>query len=200
MLIRILNYSDNIFDEGLGGIVDNIRKSYSHKIVLRFDPKYTVEDHMNAGSLLSELVEYKSIYQELVSQRNLEKLEEFLQSDSDSSKTNIYIMLGTIVQKYKSNEQFSKRIITSYDEDEAMDDDEVMLEFNNQEKESELFSFLQNVIEKSDSIEMDIPHEDHQGNQHEYSYGICKKPFGILRMRIVEFLAQLYQVFYKEIH
>ena len=42
-----------------------------------------------------------------------------------------------------------------------MEDDEVMLEFNNNEKESELFKFLQSVITDSVSLELDIPHEDH---------------------------------------
>ena len=44
-----------------------------------------------------------------------------------------------------------------------MEDDEVMLEFNsnNNEKESELFKFLEIVIEKSVGVELDIPHEDH---------------------------------------
>ena len=83
-----------------------------------------------------------------------------------------------------------------------MEDDEVMLEFNNNgnEKESELFSFIKHIITNSVSTEIEVPHEDHQGNMHEYSYGVCKKPFGILRMRIVEFLAQLFQVFPSEIH
>ena len=44
-----------------------------------------------------------------------------------------------------------------------MEDDEVMLEFNNNnnEKESELFKFLEVVIEQSVSVELSIPHEDH---------------------------------------
>lgn len=43
-----------------------------------------------------------------------------------------------MVLKYKNNESFSKRIITSYDDgvEGLMDDeDEVMLEFNNQNNE-----------------------------------------------------------------
>ena len=59
VLIRILNISDNLFEETLLGEVENIRKSFIHKIVQKFDPKYTFEDHLNAASLLSELVEYK---------------------------------------------------------------------------------------------------------------------------------------------
>ena len=118
---------------------------------------------------------------------------EYLKSDSESAKSNIYILLSSLVTKYKNNEQFSKTIITSYDDTDGLmdDEDEVMLEFNNNnnEKESELFAFLKDIMRESVSKELDIPHEDHQGNMHEYSYGICKKPFGILRIRIVEFLA-----------
>ena len=72
VLIRILNISENLFNENIIGMIENIRKSFIHKIVKKFDPKYTFEDHLNASSLLSELVEYKPIYQELVSQRNLD--------------------------------------------------------------------------------------------------------------------------------
>lgn len=67
VLIRILNISDNLFDDHYLSSVESIRKSFIHKIVLKFDPKYTVEDHLNAASLLSELVEYKQVYLELVS-------------------------------------------------------------------------------------------------------------------------------------
>ena len=59
VLIRILNISDNLFDDHLLSAVESIRKSFIHKIVQRFDPKYSIEDHMNSASLLSELVEYK---------------------------------------------------------------------------------------------------------------------------------------------
>ena len=129
---------------------------------------------------------------------------EYLKSDCNSSKSNIYVLLASIVMKYKTNEQYSKRIITSYDDaaEDMMDEDEVMLEFSNTgaDKESDLFKFLHSLITSQISLELSIPHEDHQGNMHEYSYGVCKKPFGILRMRIIEFLAQVFQVFAKEIH
>ena len=59
VLIRILNVSENLFDDTLLNAVESIRKSFIHKVVLRLDPTLTVEDHLNAGSLLSELVEYK---------------------------------------------------------------------------------------------------------------------------------------------
>lgn len=71
-----------------------------------------------------------------------------------------------MVLKYKNNESFSKRIITSYDDgvEGLMDDeDEVMLEFNNQnnEKESELLNFVKNITGESIAKEIEIPHEDH---------------------------------------
>ena len=97
VLIRILNISDNLFEDHILSAVESIRKSFIHKIVLKFDPKFTVEDHMNAASLLSELVEYKQVYLELVSQRNLDIIKEFLKSESESSKANIYILLAAIV-------------------------------------------------------------------------------------------------------
>lgn len=55
------------------------------------------------------------------------------------------------MQKYKTNEAYSKRIITSFEEgtdDMMMEDDEVMLEFKEggDNKESQLFLFIKNVI------------------------------------------------------
>ena len=96
----------------------------------------------------------------------MELLREYLKSDVESSKANIYILLKNMVLKYKNNESFSKRIITSYDDgvEGLMDDeDEVMLEFNNQnnEKESELLNFVKNITGESIAKEIEIPHEDH---------------------------------------
>jgi hypothetical protein len=83
-----------------------------------------------------------------------------------------------------------------------MEDDEVMLEFgerNKDDKESNLFTFLKNVIIENALKELIIPEEEKRGNHHETTYGFCKTPFGILRMRIVEFLGQVFQVFAKEV-
>lgn len=66
VLIRLLNVSENVFDEGFEGI-DSLRQSYVYKVVERMDPKYSLEDKMNAQGLLSELLDSKSIYSELTS-------------------------------------------------------------------------------------------------------------------------------------
>ena len=70
----------------------------------------TMEDHLNSQQLLSELAEYKVIYSELTSPRCLEKFKSYLGSDNTSLKANTYILLGSMVHKYKSNEHFSKKI------------------------------------------------------------------------------------------
>jgi hypothetical protein len=71
-------------------------------------------------------------------------------------------LLTAIVSKYKSNESFSKRIITSYDEgtdDIMMEEDEVMLEFNQgkenaEVKESNIFAFVKSIIEEIATVEL----------------------------------------------
>ena len=62
VLIRILNISENLFDEKIFYIVEDIRKSFVHKIVQKMGPTQQEEDHLNAASMLSELVEYKPVY------------------------------------------------------------------------------------------------------------------------------------------
>ena len=69
VLIRVLNVSDNLFEDGYEANVEVIRQSYIYKIVEKLDPKYEFEDHLNAQTLLSELVDYKQVYSELTSQR-----------------------------------------------------------------------------------------------------------------------------------
>ena len=56
--------------------------------------------------MLSELIEYKAIYQEMTSARSLELLKQHIGSESSSSKANSFVLLSNLVQKYKSNEQF----------------------------------------------------------------------------------------------
>ena len=97
VLIRILNVSETIFEDHLMGAINSIRQSFVHKIVKRMGPDYDVEDHINAASLLGELVEYKLVYTELVNQRNLQIFRDYLQSDNSSSKANIYLLLVSIV-------------------------------------------------------------------------------------------------------
>ena len=38
VLIRILNISENLFDEKILHVVEDIRKSFVHKIVMKLDP------------------------------------------------------------------------------------------------------------------------------------------------------------------
>jgi hypothetical protein len=85
-----------------------------------------------------------------------------------------------------------------------MEDDEVLLEFNERtkgtengnnndiSKESNLFTFIKNVIIDNVTKELIIPEEEKRGDHHETTYGFCKQPFGILRIRIVEFLGQVF--------
>lgn len=74
-----------------------------------------------------------------------------------------------------------------------MMDDEVMLEFGDknkeENKESNLFLFIKGVIINNVTWELAISEEERKGeNDHETTYGFCKTPFGLLRMRVVEFL------------
>ena len=111
------------------------------------------EDHLNAQSLLSEIVEYKQVYQVLCSQRSLESLKANLDSECYSSKVNTLVLLINMVAKYKSNESFQKKInIESLAMDGSpedltagMDDDEDVLIFNGDTSESETFNFVKDL-------------------------------------------------------
>jgi hypothetical protein len=80
-----------------------------------------------------------------------------------------------------------------------LEDDEDVLIFND-DKESEFFVFVKETINDFVTKELAVPHEDDQTDNHEKTYGICKQPFGMVRIRAVEFLAQVYSVFFKDIH
>ncbi|MFS8160055.1 MAG: hypothetical protein ACMG6E_07560 [Candidatus Roizmanbacteria bacterium] len=67
VLIRVLNVSDNVFEDGFDANVDSIRQSFIYKVVEKLDPVFTFEDHLNAQNLLSELVDYKQVYTQLTS-------------------------------------------------------------------------------------------------------------------------------------
>lgn len=55
------------------------------------------------------------MYQELTSERCIKLYKEYLDSDSVSTKANVYLLLSGIISKYKANENYSKRInITSF--------------------------------------------------------------------------------------
>lgn len=80
-----------------------------------------------------------------------------------------------------------------------MEDDEDVLIFKD-DKESEFFNFLKQMIVEHASAELKIPENIDMDNDHETTYGFCKKPFGMVRIRVVEFLAEAYKVFYKDLH
>jgi hypothetical protein len=80
-----------------------------------------------------------------------------------------------------------------------IEEDEEMLLFKD-DKESELAQFIKYVIKEDVSKELEIPAEENQVNIHPTTYGTCRKPFGIVKTRIVEFLAEVFKVFCKEIH
>lgn len=44
------------------------------------------------------------------------------------------------------------------------------------------------------------PPADAQDPEHATTYGPCKQPFGIVRIRAVEFLTEAYKVFWKDLH
>ena len=61
VLIRILNVSDNVFESSFEtSNLESIRESFIYKIVNKLSCQNdSFEDHLNAQSLLSEIVEYK---------------------------------------------------------------------------------------------------------------------------------------------
>lgn len=62
ILVRILNVTDNVFEDGFEGNIETIRQSFIYKIVQKLDPQYGLEDHLNAQQILSELADYKPVY------------------------------------------------------------------------------------------------------------------------------------------
>jgi hypothetical protein len=61
------------------------------------------------------------------------------------------------------------------------------------EDSPELLPFIEEIISTVVAKELKIPEEEVELDSHETTYGVCKKPFGILRIRIVEFLTEAYQ-------
>lgn len=141
--------------------------------------------------MLSDLVEYKIVYRELTSQRCLDLCAEFLSSEVGSCKAHVYLLLESLAKHYKQNENFAKKVnISNFQDcgDEMMlDDEEDMLVFN-EDKDSAFFGFVKKVILENVAKDLAVPHEDSQGDVHERSYGVCKEPFGMVRIRAVEFL------------
>lgn len=66
-------------------------------------------------------------------------------------------------------------------------------------KESDFSLFVKEIVSEHAARELALPQEATDPT-FEAQYGPCKQPFGILRLRVVEFLAQTYQVFGKDIH
>jgi hypothetical protein len=82
-----------------------------------------------------------------------------------------------------------------------MEDDEDTLIFKDA-KESELYQFVIYTIKDVVKKELEVPDKSDPStiwDEHERTYGMCKVPFGIVRIRIVEYLAQVYQTFAKEV-
>ena len=95
-----MNVSEHIFEEGQTFNFEVIRKDFIMKMVEKFDEKYEIEDHLNAGSVLSELCIQPAIYQILTSQESLDQYKEFLSCDCESTKKNLFILLATLCEKY----------------------------------------------------------------------------------------------------
>ena len=99
-----------------------------------------MEDHINTQNILCELADYKSIYTELTGKRCCDIYKQYLQSDSTTTKANIYVLLQTLASKFKSQESFQKRINISNFQDCNNDDmlcedaeEDVMIYKDNQE-------------------------------------------------------------------
>jgi hypothetical protein len=48
VLVRLLNVSDSVMEEGYEGSIDTIRASFIFKVVERLHEQYSLEDHLNA--------------------------------------------------------------------------------------------------------------------------------------------------------
>lgn len=160
-----------------------------------------MEDHINAYTVLSDLVEYKAIYSELTSQRCLDLFNQYLNANSrdSSSKVYIYLLLTTIIDKYTSNESYQKRInISSFKEsvDDVMLEDEDVLEYSG--GPSELPAFIKEVVRTYVKRELSLQ-ENIDTQPRETTYSKLQKPFGMLRTRIVEFLAKAFSTFTNEV-
>jgi hypothetical protein len=108
------------------------------------------------------------------------------------------VLLTSIVAKFKANEHFQKRVnISTFEdcsEDISIDEEEDVLVFN-EDQEPALLSFLKRLISSQVATDLVLPQEDSQKDDFETTFGVTKQPFGIVRSRAVELLAQCYQVF-----
>jgi hypothetical protein len=102
VLVKLLNpASDNLFNPDVVNIqeVTSIRESFILKLAEKLSPDQTFEDHLNAGQILSELMDSKLVQRALMSDRCLELFIKCLVSDSESAKQNTYIVLANLIAK-----------------------------------------------------------------------------------------------------
>ena len=90
-MIRLLNTSENLFsgdDTQLDFTeIDSIKNSFIIKIVDKLDgDESKLEEQLNSCSILSELAETKSLFNEMISRRCLDKYRDYLNSEFTSSK------------------------------------------------------------------------------------------------------------------
>ena len=80
-----------------------------HTILSRFDPSHSLDSHLNVSSILIELAEQKPIYMELISEKSLRLISSLLDSDCQSTKSNLYLLLSTMALKYRMNTEDLKK-------------------------------------------------------------------------------------------
>lgn len=115
--------------------------------------------------MLTELVDQKVVYEELITPKYIELYKSYLKSDNVSTKANLYILLTTIVSKYKANEHSQKKANgNTYDdcaEDIVIEDDEEMMMYKEKDNEdNELLNFLKYAVKEDVSNELTIPQDE----------------------------------------
>lgn len=78
-------------------------------------------------------------------------------------------------------------------------EEEDVLEFQDA-KCSELLTFVKEVIDHNVVSELAYTSQPTFPLSHNTTYGLCQQPFGVVRTRIIEFMAIVYQIFPKEVH
>mmetsp|Transcript_1653 Transcript_1653/g.1580 ORF Transcript_1653/g.1580 Transcript_1653/m.1580 type:complete len:156 (-) Transcript_1653:777-1244(-) len=106
------------------------------------------------------------------------------------------MLLKSMVGRFNQNEGFQKKMNLGSFEDGAMED---MLQYDDQ-KDSELLTLIEAVVIENVQADLDVKPEDNLNPDYETTYGFSQKPFGLVRTRCVEFLAQAFTIFPKELH
>lgn len=121
VLIRLMNTQENLF-QGENDIlqlsyhdINTLRCSYVLKIIQKLAPETTYEDQLNSQQILCDIADYKLLYTEMLSEGAFELYKGYLKSESDSSKSNVYILLSLLLQKYHSHMEESGNKSSSYD-------------------------------------------------------------------------------------